>query len=374
MAEDTNNPLKQELLGLGRTIDTITNKVEAGKTRVREYKSQIVTKLREVVEQLNSLKVNNNLKILPQLRKQLQDNQIELQQKTDELDKTKGELNESNQSLQQLQQNINQINKEIDEKNQQITDLNNSGNQKDSAIQELDAQVRELDKQKGEAETKMLFAQQQIDSIVQKISELNSSLVNQIQLIDTISNELGDLDNGDIADQFKNVTDNIKSIVSMLNSNGQDITVDQQPIYDVEQNFNNLVKLHLNKDNGEFQRFIRSLDGQLQQQINDVINSVDRNDPQSISTLKQILEKNEINVKRGMSGGKHRNKKYQKRKTMKKRRNKTYKKMRGGYVYSTNKELDRSSSVISKPSSLSKTPLSKTKSNKKHKTRYRTNK
>ena len=108
MADQTNiedNPLNQALAGLGKTINTITDKVEAGKTKVRQYKSQIIEKLKMVVSQLNELKVNNNLKALPQLRKQLQDNQVTLQQKTEELDLTKGKLNEANQNLQQLQQN-----------------------------------------------------------------------------------------------------------------------------------------------------------------------------------------------------------------------------------------------------------------------------
>lgn len=387
MAEDPNSPLNQALVGLGTTINTITDKVEAGKTRVREYKAQIVTKLQEVVEQLNSLKANNNLKAVPQLRKQLQDSQSALQEKTEELDKTKGQLNEANKTLQQLQQNIDQINREIEEKNQQITDLTNSGKQKDKSIQELDAQVRELDKQKEEAEKNLLSAQQQIDSIIQKIGQLNTALVNQIQLIDTIANELGDLDNGDVAEQFKNVTDNIKVIVDMLNSSGEgqsapvpEAAAIQQQLYDVEENFNKLINLHLNKDNGQYQRFVQRLDGQIQNKIAQVINYVDRNDPQAIATLKQILEQNKLKVPTIINGGKsRRHKRRGGRKTMKKRHRRTHKKMRGGYVYNTSKELDRASSVISNSSSSRSSSISssisKSKSNKKHKTRrYRTNK
>jgi len=373
MAEDPNSPLNQALAGLGTTINTITDKVEAGKTRVREYKAQIIAKLREVVEQLNSLKTNNNLKALPQLRKQLQDSQSALQQKTEELDQTKGQLNEANQNLQQLQQTMDQINRQIAEKEQQITELTNSGKQKDKAIQELDAQVRELDKQKAEAEKNLASAQQQIDSIIQKIGQLNTALVNQIQLIDTIANELGDLDNGDVAEQFRAVTDNIKAIVDMLNSAGQgeggaEAAPVQQPLYDVEQNFNKLRELHLNKDNGQFGRFIRGLDGQIQKQINDVVNSVDRNDPQAIATLKQILQQNKINVPTIMNGGKsRRHKRRGGRKTMKKKHRKTRKLAkkiyRGGYVYSASKDLDKASSVISASSS------SKSSSGKRDKTR-----
>jgi DNA repair exonuclease SbcCD ATPase subunit len=373
MAEDPNSPLNQALAGLGTTINTITDKVEAGKTRVREYKAQIIAKLREVVEQLNSLKSNNNLKALPQLRKQLQDSQAALQQKTDELDQTKGQLNEANQNLQQLQQNLDQINRQIEEKNQQITDLTNSGNQKDKAIQELNAQVRELDKQKEEAEKNLVSAQQQIDSIIQKIGQLNTALVNQIQLIDTIANELGDLDNGDVAEQFRTVTDNIKAIVDMLNSAGQggaEEAAVQQQLYDVEQNFNKLVELHSQVDKGQYQRFVRGLDGQIQNQIAQVINLVDRNDPQAIAALKQILEQNKLNVPTMMNGGKsRRHKKRGGRKTMKKKHRKTRKlakkNYKGGYVYSASKDLDKASSVISASSSSKSS--SKSSSGKRHK-------
>jgi hypothetical protein len=65
-----------------------------------------------------------------------------------------------------------------------------------------------------------------------------------------------------------------------------------------------------------------------------------------------------------------------KRKTMKKRHRRTRKKMKGGYIYSTSKELDKSSSIISatsnSKSSTSKSSTSKSstsKSNKKDKTK-----
>ena len=376
MAEDPNSPLNQALVGLGKTINTITDKVEAGKTRVREYKTQIIVKLREVVEQLNSLKDNNNLKALPQLRKQLQDSQASLQQKTEELDQTKGQLNQANQNLQQLQENINEINKQIEEKNQQITDLTNSGKEKDKAIQELDAQVRELDKQKEEAEKNLVSAQQQIDAIIQKIGQLNTALVNQIELIDTIANELGNLDNGDVSEQFKQVTDNIKLIVDMLNSTGSGETEPPNPPppdYDIEQNIQNLRTLRSDPDKGQYSRFKKTLSGQIQKEIDENITNFDNNNEDAVSKIKEILQTNKIKVPQLIiSGGKRR------RRTIKKKPRKTrklMKKMRGGYVYNTSKELDRASSVISKSSSSRSSSISKTKSNKKRKTRrYRINK
>ena len=388
MADQTNiedNPLNQALAGLGKTINTITDKVEAGKTKVRQYKSQIIEKLKMVVSQLNELKVNNNLKALPQLRKQLQDNQVTLQQKTEELDLTKGKLNEANQNLQQLQQNINDINKQIDEKNQQITNLTNSGKQKDKAIQELDQQVRDLDKQKQEAEKKLLSAQTQIDSIIQKIGQLNSALVNQIQLIDTIADELGDLDNGDVAEQFKEVTANIASIVDMINNPSQE-EPEPQSSSGVEALYNNFI----NADQRKKDSFYASLRGTSNQNAIDIIqrnirNAIDKNDQEAINNIKSalqtILNTNSGNISL-LKGGKYNN--YIRRKTMRKRHVKTRKRktrklgtrklgnsrkfgQKGGYIYNTSKDLDKASSIISSSNSTAKSTDKSTRKKRKTK-------
>ena len=385
MADQTNiedNPLNQALAGLGKTINTITDKVEAGKTKVRQYKSQIIEKLKMVVSQLNELKVNNNLKALPQLRKQLQDNQVTLQQKTEELDLTKGKLNEANQNLQQLQQNINDINKQIDEKNQQITNLTNSGKQKDKAIQELDQQVRDLDKQKQEAEKNLLSAQTQIDSIIQKIGQLNSALVNQIQLIDTIADELGDLDNGDVAEQFKEVTANIASIVDMINNPSQEEPEPEpQSSSGVEALYNNFI----NADQRKKDSFYASLRGTSNQNAIDIIqrnirNAIDKNDQESINNIKSVLQ-TILNTNSGnislLKGGKYNN--YIRRKTMRKRHGKTRKLgtrklgnsrkfgQKGGYIYNTSKDLDKASSIISSSNSTAKSTDKSTRKKRKTK-------
>jgi DNA repair exonuclease SbcCD ATPase subunit len=359
MAEDPNSPLNQALAGLGTTINTITDKVEAGKERVRAYKAQIIAKLGEVVQQLNSLKDNNNLKALPQLRKQLQDSQAALQQKTEELDQTKASLDEANRTLQQFQQSIDEINRQLEEKNQQITDLTNSGKQKDKAIQELDAQVRELDKQKEEAERNLVSAQQQIDSLVQRISQINATLVNQIQLIDTIANELGDLDSGDVAQQFNAVTDNIKIIVDMLNSAGQGGVV-QQEAQQFSQEVEDLYQKFINADQPRKDNFYRNLNGSPNQSSinviqNNIRRAIDRNDDQSINAIKGELQKIITSGNVPLLGGKSRkHRRHRKRKTMKKKQRKTRKLKRyqmGGYVYSASRDLDKASSIISASSS-----------------------
>lgn len=44
---------------------------------------------------------------------------------------------------------------------------------------------------------------------------------NQINLIQTISNELGDINNGEISEQFQAVQNNITAIMGLLNEQGQ---------------------------------------------------------------------------------------------------------------------------------------------------------
>jgi DNA repair exonuclease SbcCD ATPase subunit len=381
MAEDPNSPLNKALSGLGTTIQSITGKVEAGKTRVREYKSQIITKLKEVVQQLNYLKENSNLKDLPQLRKQLQNSQAALQQKTEELNQTKTNLDEANRNLEELRQNLDSINRQLAEKDKQIADLTTSGNQKDKEIQELDAQFRELDKEKTEIERKLESAQQQTNSLVERIGQINATLANQIELIDTIVSELGNLDSNtdDVAVQFKAVGDNINAIINMINnpSQGGAQTRPQQQLtdYDVELNFNNLLNLHNESPSGQYLQYMRKVDktirdgGQIKNDIDKLITKVEEGtSPEekeyAINEIKRILTTNQLKVDPyNTMGGKRR------RKTMKKIHRRTRKKMRGGYIYSSSKELDKASSVVSSSSTSKSSSGSKSKSKSK-KRRY----
>lgn len=356
MAEGSNSPLNQALSGLGTTIQSITGKVDAGKTKVREYKIQIITKLKEVIQQLNSLKDNSNFKALPQLRKQLQDSQLALQKKTEELDTTKLNLDKANKELEELRKNIALINDEIEKKNKQIKDLTNSIGEKDNEISELNGQIKELNEKKKDAESQLSSAQKETDSLIQKIGNINATLGTQIELIDTIANELGDLgsDSDDVAIQFKAVGDNIMAIMNMINNPSQSnssasvnaANVSQTPLYDKF--------MKLNDDQKE--QIYRELDNNNRDDKyrNIILNSITSNTPQDKINIQNILSQRY----RGdlLKGGRR------KRKTRKMRHRKTKKTYKGGYVYNSNKNLDKSSSVISS----SVAPSSKTHSSKRH--------
>lgn len=357
MADDPNSPLNQALVGLGTTIGTINEKVEAGKNRVRAYKKSIIDKLKEVVQQLDDLKTKSNLTELPNLRKQLQDSQASLTQKTQELDTTNGQLSEANKNLQQLQNNLDQINRQIEEKNEQITTLTNLGKEKESTIEELNNQVATLTDEKKQAETNLSSAQTQLNLITDKINNINSSLQSQIQMIEHITNELGDLDNGDVAEQFRAVTDNIGQIVTMLteasSAPAQAPAISFYSMYRIIDE--NDRKTVLDQLPERSKRYIESLD-----MYND---NNKENINQTFGVTANINAKDkleELYNKTTKKGGKR------KRRTMKKRHKRTHKKMRGGYVYTSSKNLDKSSSEIS--SSLGST------SNSKSKTRHKTHK
>lgn len=371
-----NNSLNQALNVLGTTINTITGKVNAGKDRVRNYKAQIIAKLKEVVNQLAKLKANSNLTALPELRKQLQDSQTALKTKTDELDQTKGELGEANQQLQQLQQNILELNSQIvklnsqiEENNKEITVLKKLGQdqegeikEKVNAIQQLNEQVTKLGQEKADAEKNLLSAQQQIDSIIKKIGDLNTALLSQIGLIDTIAGELGDLNEGDVANQFNAVTENIKLIVDMLNNTGQGQgqTPTNNPTPTDYTSYNKFMSLNTT----DKQKIIDTLNPEYQTAIENAL--LDPSIPVNRGNINNILHR----LYKGdlLKGGKRK----QKSKTMKKRHRKTMKKrqiQKGGYEYTRNKSLDNSSSVIS--SSDSSKSRSKSASNKRRKTKRR---
>ena len=374
MAEDPNSPLNQAIAGLGTTIQSITGKVEAGKNRVRQYKAQIIAKLGEVVLQLNALKDNNNLQALPQLRRQLQDSQTALQQKTEELDVAQGALTDSNNALQQLRQQIDQINRELQDKTAQLDQLTQSGQGQRDALANLEQEMNALTLQKAEAERLLAIAQQQTNSIVERIGQINATLGNQIQLIDTIAAELGDLDgaNDDVALQFKAVGDNIMVIMNMLNNSAPPGPPPGPPppvpgrAQQVDALYNNFINMNQPKKD----LFYRNLQntpskGSIRIIQENIRGAIDNRDEQAINIIKGELAKILANNNAALvRGGKSR--KYKKQKTMKKRHRKTRKpskKYKGGYVYSASKDLDKASSIISASSS------SKSRSNKYKKSR-----
>ena len=60
-----------------------------------------------------------------------------------------------------------------------------------------------------------------MNTLIEKISQINANLVSQVELIDSIGAELGDVDSGEIAEKMKLIGQNISSVMDMLNNNTQ---------------------------------------------------------------------------------------------------------------------------------------------------------
>jgi hypothetical protein len=283
------------------------------------------------------------------------------------------------------------IDREMATKTAEIERLTAEGGQKDASIQDLNNQIQELTKQKADLEGQYANAQQQSDSLIQKIGQINTTLARQIDLIDTIVAELGNLDNAsdEVAMQFKAVGDNIMAIMNMLNENAAAPAAAPAASpaaaapaaaagYDAERNFDKLMELD-KEDKEQYTNFKRKLDSKIGQIIDNNIRGARDGNPEAINAIKDALRTAQKVVPdliiRGGKSRRHR-RRNNRRKTMKKRHRKTMKRnhYRGGYVYTSSKELDNASSIVSTSTdSLSKS-LSKSSMSSSAKKRRRTRK
>jgi len=385
------SPLNQALTQLNGTITGITDKINEQKDKVIGYKRTILEQLTQVVNKIQELNNNDTLKGLPQLRQQLQQVprlQQELNDKNSELEKAKQDLANANDTIQGLQTDLETINQQIAQKNNEIQQLTNSNSDKDQQIVQLTQQVDKLNEEKTEIQNNLVSATQQINGFVQQINDINIFLNRQISNIGIIANELSNIDSGDIGNQIQGIIGNIQGIIDMINNPGPSESNNQGPsesnnqgpigptaasfarTYDTQQNIIHLRGLRNDPNKQQYLQFTRTLDGDIKRDIDNNIRSFDANDENAIRVISEILEKNKIKVPSFIgSGGKRR------RRTMKKRHHKTRKhnkkQQKGGYVYSTSKDLDKASSVISSSSGSTSSSTSKSKSKSKSKSRHK---
>jgi predicted nucleic acid-binding Zn-ribbon protein len=372
------NPLSQALDNLGNTINSITGKVDQNKQKVKDYKAKIVAKLGEITSQIEALKNNDKFKSIPGLRNTLEQTQAELQAKTNELDKTKSDLAAANTSLQELRTKITDLETQINQKNDEIKRLTDEGATKDGQLQSLKDDVTRLTNEKNEAETKLADSTQQINSLIQRIAQINSTLVNQISLIDTITSELGDLDNSNdaISMEFKAVADNIISVINMINNptgpSGAPPPPPPRTSISTSRNTaqtNYRYLMSLSNDPTKLAKFYSDNEakGPTQKGYVDIIKANIDAAKRGDNNAKDLVMEANNNLwmsNSGISGGRR----TKRRKSRARRSTKKYKrKQKGGYVYSTGhskeqKELDRRSSVVSNSSASKSSSQMKTKS------------
>jgi predicted nucleic acid-binding Zn-ribbon protein len=346
--------LKGALEELNSSITSITDKVNGQKAIIASYKEKLLAKLGDLVNQIQQLKDSPALASIPQLKQQLQ----QIPQLQEQLRKKSGELEVANEQLNELKIQIEGFNADIESRNKQIRDLEQKMGEKDGQISGLNDQVKTLTDEKTTIQNQLTAKTAEMNDLVTRIGQINAYLLQQIGLIDTITAELGDLDSGNIADQFQAISTNIQSIVNMINNPGtggaEAIPPSQPNPYPF---YNKFVKLP------EQQKIeiLQNLGGEeYASQIENDLQNLNESKKNNINNILMRRYKGDL-----LKGGKSRCR------TMKKHHKRTHKKMRGGYIYSSSKELDKASSVIS-ASSGSKSTSSKSsnsKSKRKDKTR-----
>ena len=364
------------LSSLNNAIQTIDAKVIEGKAKASKYRENIIARLGEVVNQLKKLQDLDAFKSIPRLQGQLNSTNAELKKKTDELQQVSAKINELNNTNSNLKKQIDDINTELKNKNEELRRAQEAvlaeqskTTQKDKAIQDLSKQVNDLNEAKNNAERALSTAQSEISSLVDKIARINHELVGKIALIDTITQDLN-IDDAGVSNGFKLVADNIQAIMNMINSPPSDrpLPTSKYPLYNQfiskpRNTQSQIADAVGSKSSPENREFINQVGLKL-----DTSTPITDEEKARVETLLNNFGDRDL-----LQGGKRR------RRTMKRygKKNKSYK---GGYVYSSSKELDKASLVISSSSGsssgsssdlLKSTPRKKSATSKKRFTKKR---
>jgi predicted nucleic acid-binding Zn-ribbon protein len=326
--------------------------------------------LRDLKTAIEGIKNNTKWQDIANLRQQLQ----QLQQLPQQLQEKQNELDKAKATIQDLQSQIQGFNNQIQAKNDQIQKLLQDSENKEKQIKDIQQQIQQLTDDKKALEDNLNAKTNEVNGLANNIQMITGSLAKQIENINQIADQLGDLDNGEIGEEFGIITQNITAIIELLEGrrSGGAETIPQPPLpdYDVETNFNNLLNLHNESPSGQYLQYMEKLKrmpngGIIKRDIDNLIKRAEEGNGAAIEEIKRILKTNKLKVDTYRQfGGKRRHK------TMKKRHRRTRKKMRGGYVWKRDKNLDNASSVVSISSnSKFKSYSSKSKSQKNDKTR-----
>ena len=356
------SPLNEALSTLDATIESINNKVQLGIGKSQKYRQDIIVRLGSVVQELDKLKKNEFFQSVAKLKGDLGKANSDLKERTSQLAQTKSDLDTANNSIETLRKQIDDINSQLKIKNDELqraqeilTAEQKKSADKDKTIEDLNKQIEVLNAEKNEAIRNLNTAQTEINSLIDRLTQINRSLIQKIEMIDRITQSL-DMDNDkDVSTAFKAISDNIQAIMIMINnpSTSAPRATASTP-FDLSL-YNQFSKLNPDK----------------QAQIVNLMDDADRDlvwswresalagDPVNQKNIQNMFSRKYPGIM--SSGGKR-------RKTMKRRGRKHRKTYKGGYVYSSSKELDKASSVISTSSNKTSSSYfpSKSKSMKRH--------
>ena len=410
--------LIQDILKNGESInDELGKKIELLATRNSNFNQQLTKRLNDIIAVIDAFK-STNLQGLTETKNKLTSvtNELEttkanLQQTQNELERVKTQLanvqtqlqtsdaakNELEQKVKDLEEKIKQVEVEYDNKINGIRrEMSDKSTQEKKALQEeydktiaalnnektvLQKQIDDAKRSETESINTLKALQQEHEGLITNLGTINQFLVKQLELISSINIEQPNTD--DYTSLLETIQNGLTGVIGEINravnpadsaatlknrSRSEDLSDASD-----EAKKDKLYKLFNETENKNL--FYGQISRTSANTIQKNVRNAKSGNADAIKIIKDILFANKDKAEfylKPLSGGKRR------RRTMKKRQRKTrklMKKMRGGYVYNTSKELDRASSVISKSSSSRSSSISKTKSNRKHKTRnYRMHK
>jgi DNA repair exonuclease SbcCD ATPase subunit len=128
-----------------------------------------------------------------------------------------------------IKEQLANCNQQIKDTEQIISDLRNQLNQQSTAREQAEEKLRTLIEQKTKMEADLNQAQGQINEIIEKITQINDSLIAQIALIDDIVLEIDDTTGESVESHFKDISDNIQSIIVSLDNPSNQPPSNQPP-------------------------------------------------------------------------------------------------------------------------------------------------
>jgi len=365
----------QDILTNGKAINNeLGKKIESLNKTNSNFNTVLTNKLKDIINAIDKFK-NTNLQGLNETKnkleavtKELQTTRDNLQQTQAELDSVKNSLNECQNALQEANTRKTELEQKERELNDRLTQLETEYNNKIAGIrdemakksaeekkvmqQEFDNQLANLNAEKEqlrkemqdaqnaqtEATNQLSALQKEQEGLINNLATVNSFLTQQLELITRINTNQPNID------EYNGLLDTIQNglggVITQINQAvAGPSAVYPTPLYD------KYVNLPLEQKD----EILNVLPVEYKNEI--------RKNPNDKANIQNILAKYyKGNVLRGGKRKTRRMKGRKGRKTMKKRHMKTKKHLRrqkGGYVYSSSKELDRASSVIGNGNSAS---------------------
>jgi predicted nucleic acid-binding Zn-ribbon protein len=355
----------QDILTNGKAINNeLGKKIESLNKTNSNFNTVLTNKLKDIINAIDKFK-NTNLQGLNETKnkleavtKELQTTRDNLQQTQTELDSVKNSLNECQNALQEANARKTELEQRERELNNRLSQLETEYNNKIAGIrdemakksaeekkamqQEFDNQLANLNAEKEQLRKEMQDAQnaqtaatnqlsalqKEQEGLINNLATVNSFLTQQLELITRINTNQPNID------EYNGLLDTIQNglggVITQINQAvAGPSAVYPTPLYDK----------YVNLTPEQKDEILNVLPVEYKNEI--------RKNPNDKANIQNILSKYyKGNVLRGGKRKTRRMKGRKGRKTMKKRHMKTKKHLRrqkGGYVYSSSKELDSAS-------------------------------